>query len=89
MTVIDFRNNQELSAVTPTAHEPVNNGVIVSFDKDCVWTVAGTSYLTSFTVADGTVIKAPEGKSLTMTVDGGETEIAPGTYTGKIIMMVA
>ena len=75
--------------VTQTAHEPVNNGLIVSFDKDSVWTVAGTSYLTSLTVAEGAVVKAPDGKTLTMTVDGVKTKIAPGTYTGKIVITVS
>jgi hypothetical protein len=67
----------------------VNNGVIVSFDKKSVWTVAGTSYLTSLTVARGAVIKAPAGKTLTMTVNGVKTEIAPGSYTGKIVLKVS
>jgi hypothetical protein len=88
VVVIDASNYKELSAIKQTACEPVNNGVIVSFDKDCVWTVAGTSYLTSLTSAVGTVIKAPEGKTLTMTIDGMKTKIAPGTYTGKIVMNV-
>jgi hypothetical protein len=89
VTVIDVGNNKEISAITQTAHEPVNNGVIVSFDKDCVWTVAGTSYLTSLTVAKGAVIKASDGKTVTMTVNGVKKAIAPGTYTGKIIMAIA
>jgi hypothetical protein len=89
VVLIDNSNCKELSVVTQTAHEPVNNGVIVSFDKDCVWTVAGTSYLTSLTVAAGAVIKAAEGKTVTMAVDGVKTEIVPGTYTGKIVMTVA
>jgi len=89
LAVIDASNNTELGAVKQTAAEPINNGVIVSFDKDSVWTVAGTSYLTSLTVAEGAVIKAPEGKTLTMTVDGVKKEIAPGTYTGKIVLNVA
>ena len=89
VTVIDLRNCEEISNVTQTAHEPVNNGVIVSFDKDCVWTVAGTSYLTSLTVANGAVIKAPDGKSLTMTVDGVQTPVKAGTYRGKIVIKVS
>jgi hypothetical protein len=89
LMVIEPLNNREISAVTQTAHEPVNNGVIVSFDKDCVWTVTGTSYLTSLTVARGAAIKAAEGKTLTMTVDGVKTEIAPGTFTGKIVITIA
>jgi len=89
VTVIDVGNNKEISAVTQTAQEPVNNGVIVSFDKDCVWIVAGTSYLTSLTVARGAVIKPPEAKTLTMTVNGVKKTIAPGTYTGKIVITIA
>lgn len=88
LTVIDVRNNKELTNIKQTAHEPVNNGVIVSFDKNCVWTVTGTSYLTSLTMAKDAVIKAPEGKTLTMTVDGVKTKITAGIYTGKIVMKV-
>jgi hypothetical protein len=88
VTVIDASNNEELGAITQTAHEPVNNGVIISFDKDCVWTVTGTSYLTSLTIACGAIFKAPAGKILTMTVDGIKKRIAPGTYTGKIVLEV-
>jgi hypothetical protein len=86
--IIDATNYQELSAVTQTAREPVNNGVIVSFDKNSVWTVAGTSYLTLLTVAKGAVIKAPTGKTLTMTVNGVKKSIEAGTYKGKIILTV-
>jgi len=89
VVIIDVGNRQELSAVTQTAHEPVNNGVIVSFDKSSVWTVAGTSYLTSLTIAEGAVIKAPGGKTLTMTVNGVKTPIKAGTYKGKIVMTVS
>ena len=32
---------------------------------------------------------APDGKSLSMTVDGVNTPIAPGSYTGKIVLTVA
>jgi len=88
VVVIDAGNNKELSNVKQTSHEPVNNGVIVSFDKDSSWTVTGASYLTSLTVARGAVIKAPEGKALTMTVDGVKTKIAAAAYAGKIVLTV-
>jgi hypothetical protein len=88
VVLIDASNKNELSAITQTAHEPVNNGVIVSFDEKSVWTVTGTSYLTSLTVAKGAVIKAPEGKTLTMTVDGVKKPIGEGTYKGKIVITV-
>ena len=50
------------------------------------WEVAEITSLDSLTIADGAVIKAPEGKSLTMTVDGVETGINPGAYKGKIVL---
>jgi hypothetical protein len=86
--IIEPGNCKELSAVTQTAAEPVNNGVIVSLDKNSVWTIAGTSYLTSLTIAKGAAVKAPEGKTLAMTVDGVEVPVVPGTYTGKIAITV-
>jgi len=88
VVLIDGSNFKELSAVTQTAHEPVNNGVIVSLDKDSVWTVTGTSYLTSLTVAKGAMIQAPKGKTLTMTVDGVKKPIGDGTFKGKIVLTI-
>ena len=82
-------NYLELSVVTHTAYEPINNGVIVSVDKDTVWTVPGTCYLTSLTVEDGAVIQAAEGKALTFTVDGAATELKAGKYTGKLALVIA
>jgi len=89
LTLIEPSNCNELSAITQTAKESVNNGVIVSLDKDSVWTVTGTSYLTSLSLAKGAAVKAPKGKKVTMTVDGKKKEIAAGKYTGKIVLSVA
>ncbi len=44
-------------------------GVRMSMDAGSVWTVTGDSNLYSFTMADGAVVKAPEGKSLAIYVD--------------------
>ena len=89
LTLIDPSNSKELSAITQTAKEPVNTGVIVSLDKDSVWTITGTSYLTSLNLAKGAAIKAPRGKKVTMTVNGAKKEIASGKYTGNIVLKVA
>lgn len=63
-----------------------NNGVIVTLSGGSVWTVAGTSYLTSLTVEDAT-ITGPEGAAVTMTVNGKNTKIESGkTYTGDIVI---
>jgi hypothetical protein len=54
-------------------------------DPGTNWVVSETTSLTGLTVAGGT-IKAADGYSLTMTVDGVETAIKPGAYKGKIVL---
>ena len=61
-------------------------GMKVSLDKNSSWVVDETSFLTSLTIAEGATITAPEGHSLTLTVDGIETPIQPGTYKGDITL---
>jgi hypothetical protein len=77
-----------LGEVTNTPCEAVNNGVIVSL-KGSTWTVTATSYLTALTIADGSAIKAPEGQTVTMTVNGVKKPVAAGTYKGNIVLTVA
>ena len=59
-----------------------------NIDAGSTWLVSETSNLTGLTIAKGAAIKAPEGKSVTMTVDGVETPIAAGSYKGKIALTV-
>ena len=86
--MITFQNRDELSNVTQSAARPVNNGVVVTLDANSQWLVTGTSYVTSLTLAEGAKLAAAEGGKLTMTVDGVETPVAPGTYTGVIELTV-
>lgn len=44
-------------------------GVRMTVDASSVWTVTGDSNLVSFTMEDGAVVQAPEGKSLSIYVD--------------------
>jgi hypothetical protein len=88
LTFIGPENREDESNITQTAAQTVNNGVIVSLDKKSEWIVTGTSYITALTIAKGAEVKAPEGKSLTMLVNGKKTKIEAGTYTGKIQMVV-
>jgi hypothetical protein len=65
------------------------------------WALTETTSLTSLTIGEGATITAPEGKSVTLTVDGVETGQAlattagydlvfvPGTYTGDVVLTVA
>jgi hypothetical protein len=77
-----------LGVVTNTPSPAVNNGVIVSLEADSSWTLTGTCYLTSLTFDEGSVVAGVDGAEVTMTVDGVETAIAPGTYSGAIVLSV-
>jgi hypothetical protein len=52
------------------------------------WVVEQTTRLNRLTVQNDADIKAPEGHSLTMTVDGVGTRIEPGVYSGDIVLTV-
>ena len=66
-----------------------NKGTTASFDADSRWIVDKTCYLSGLTLAEGAKVDAPAGKTLTMTVDGADTTISAGTFTGKIVLTVA
>ena len=61
----------------------VNNPVSVTMTKGSTWMITGSNYLTSLTIDETSTIK---GMGLVMTVDGVETEIKAGSYTGEIIL---
>jgi len=63
-------------------------GMRVSIDKNSSWIVDKTSYLTGLTIAEGAFVTAPDGCSLTMTVDGAPKAVKPGEYKGKIVLKV-
>lgn len=78
---IDKSNCEELGEVDFTVQQAVNNGVIVRLEGKSVWNVPGTCFLTKLVIEAGAVVNAKS-----MTVDGIETPIAPGSYTGKIVL---
>jgi len=85
--VIVSKNATYLGDLINIPSPAVNNGVIVTLAGGSVWTVTGTSYLTSLTVEDGSSIAAPEGGKVEMRVNGKKTEIKAGkTYTGDIVI---
>lgn len=53
-----------------------------------VWTVTETTYLTSLVIGSGAVLAAPEGKCLTMSVNGVGANIEPGAYEGNVMLTV-
>jgi hypothetical protein len=83
-------NLTEFHSLTDKACASVNNGVIVNLSNGSRWTVTGTSYLTKLVIEKGSSVAAPSGRTLTMTVDGGQpvTNITTGEYKGSIVLMV-
>jgi hypothetical protein len=77
-----------LGVVTNTPSKAINNGVIVSLDADSSWTLTDTCHLTSLTLEEGSVVAGLGGAEVTMTVDGVERAIAPGAYSGAIVLAV-
>ncbi len=86
---ISQENCEELGEVVNTPREAINNGVNVTLDGASVWVVTGTSYITSLNLKRGARVTAPEGRTVTMTVDGVETPIGKsGNYAGHITISV-
>jgi hypothetical protein len=63
-----------------------NWGISASFDAESSWTVTHNSYLGHLKLAEGATINAPDGYEVEMTVDGVQTDLAAGDYTGEIVL---
>jgi hypothetical protein len=50
------------------------------------WLVGETVSLSELALAEGCVVTAVDGHSPTMTVNGVETDIKPGTYSGEVVL---
>jgi hypothetical protein len=59
-----------------------------SLEMGLTWVVDQTTRLAKLTIAPGAYLMAPDGYSLTMTVNGVETGLRPGAYTGDILLNV-
>lgn len=84
LTTISPDNCLEISKVTQTPAPPVNNGVILALEENSCWVVTGRSYLTKLRIKDGARVVGVDGREVRMTVDGDETAVVPGVYTGLI-----
>jgi hypothetical protein len=60
-----------------------------SLAPGATWVVDKTTHLNRLSVAEGATITAPQGHSLTMTVDGVETPVRAGTYSGDVVLTPA
>jgi hypothetical protein len=63
-------------------------GLQLTMDARSVWSVRQTSYLNRLTLADGARISAGKGHAVTLLVNGVRTAIAPGSYTGNVVLQI-
>ncbi len=78
--IYDYTMYLRVKAETaPTVNNPVN----LTLTNGSNWMITGTNYLDSLTIDESSTIA---GMGLVMTVDGVETAIEAGTYTGEIIL---
>ncbi|MFT4077398.1 MAG: hypothetical protein QM647_17865 [Asticcacaulis sp.] len=76
-----------LLAVASTAGAEVQaNTALPKLAVTSAQIVSERTALSSLVVTADGALKAPEGKSLTLTVNGIGTGIAPGTYTGEVVL---
>lgn len=87
LTEITVDNWQEIGNITATAAQAINNGTILFIDKNSVWTVTGTSYLTALEIEEGARILTPSGEKASITVDGNAVECT-GRLEGGIVVSV-
>ncbi len=80
ITAEDYR---QLGEVTNTPASAINNGVVVSLIHS-TWTVTGESHLTNLKIGDNSSVRAPQGATIKMSVDGRPTALDKGSYTGQI-----
>ncbi len=69
--------------------QPVDTGGIeLTVDAGSIWTVTRTSYLNRLVIAPGAVLTAARGRDLTLRVNGADTPIGAGAYSGAIVLEV-
>ena len=62
-----------------------DNTLAVNLTDNAVWNVTGDCLLSTLSIADTATVQGENG-TVTMTVDGTETELAPGEYEGEICL---
>lgn len=74
------------SAVTEVSNAIVSNFKLVN--ENSTWVVDATTKLSKLTISDGAAITAPDGYSVTLSVNGVGKPIEPGTYEGNIVLSI-
>jgi hypothetical protein len=65
-----------------------SSGNVPKLSAGSTWVVEKTTETSDLLIPDGAAIAAPAGKYLTMTVNGIDLPIAPGKYSGAVVLTV-
>jgi len=68
--------------------DDTSGAAVKTLEAGATWEIAETAHLTELIIGEGAGIEAPEGYSVTMSVDGVGTAIRQGDYTGDITLTV-
>lgn len=78
-----------LGKLTNYVFPSVGNDTSLSLENGSIWTVTGTSYLTSLSVDSSSTITSEDGYKVSLTIDGTECPlVSRGTRTGSIVLTV-
>jgi len=72
------------SLATLTAHAA--DGIVHAVATGSIWEISEPTKLSELTIAEGGSVKGAAGQSLTMTVNGVETDLSPGDFQGQIVL---
>ena len=84
--------SQEIGYAEETVLGPFHEdgfGLNLALENGSVWTVTENCWLTALTVDDASSVVGADGKPVSMTVDGVNTPIAAGSYTGEIVISLS
>ncbi len=84
--IADFRRPAlaGVAALLLTAGAWADGSATRSVAAGATWTVSETTRLETLDIAPGATVAASSGRSLTLTVNGVETALAPGHYAGDV-----
>jgi hypothetical protein len=64
------------------------HGLTVVLKSGSEWAVRSTSYLGALKLAAGAALRATQGNGIALIINGVETPIRPGSYSGQIVLKV-
>ena len=79
---------QYVSAMEFKMNSNGEKGLELTLTNGSSWIVDETSYITSLVIDETSTVEAADGYTVVMTVDGVETPIEAGEYSGEIVLTV-